>query len=136
MRLFADTSAWVAYFDRDDMFHHAARLALTSLRDQRVTFLTSDYVLDETITMLSSYTGHRVAVAFGDWVQSERRVQIVRVNEELWQAAWQLFKRYHDKKFSFTDCTSFVLMQRQGLVDVFGFDHHFEQMGFRLWPHK
>ncbi len=136
MRLFADTSAWVAYFDRDDMFHHAARLALTSLRDQRVTFLTSDYVLDETITMLSSYTGHRVAVAFGDWVQSERRVQIVRVNEELWQAAWQLFKRYHDKKFSFTDCTSFVLMQRQGLVDVFGFDHHFEQIGFRLWPHK
>ncbi len=86
--------------------------------------------------MLSSYTGHRVAVAFGDWVQSERRVQIVRVNEELWQAAWQLFKRYHDKKFSFTDCTSFVLMQRQGLVDVFGFDHHFEQIGFRLWPHK
>lgn len=136
MKLFADTGAWLAAFDRGDAFHDAARSAILSVQGQRLTFLTSDYIVDETITAILMRAGHGFAVRFGDWVQTDRRVQIVKIDDDLWQAAWQLFKRYHDKKFSFTDCTSFVLMQRQGLVDVFGFDHHFEQMGFRLWPRK
>ena len=41
---------------------------------------------------------------------------------------------YDDKDFSFTDCTSFVMMRRLKIVDAFTADHHFEQMGFRLWP--
>ncbi|MBI5054401.1 MAG: type II toxin-antitoxin system VapC family toxin, partial [Chloroflexi bacterium] len=41
---------------------------------------------------------------------------------------------YNDKQYSFTDCTSFVVMQKRKLRDAFTFDHHFEQMGFRLWP--
>lgn len=136
MKLFTDTGAWLAAFDQGDAFHNAARSALTSLQGQHVTLLTSDYILDETITAILSRASHRAAVRFGDWIQGERRVRIVKVDADLWQAAWQLFKRYDDKAFSFTDCASFVIMQRQGLVDVFGFDHHFEQMGFRLWPRR
>jgi len=136
VQLFADTGAWLAYLDQGDALHNAARSALASLQGQRVTFFTSDYVVDETITAILTRAGHRFAVVFGNWVQSEHRVRIVKVDDDLWQAAWQLFKRHDDKAFSFTDCTSFVIMQRQGLVDVFSFDHHFEQMGFRLWPRR
>ncbi len=58
----------------------------------------------------------------------------MHVDSDLWHEAWELFQRYEDKEFSFTDCVSFVLMRQLKLRDVFGFDRHFEQMGFRLWP--
>ena len=43
---------------------------------------------------------------------------------------WSLFKRFADKEFSFTDCTSFVLMRRLGLHEALAFDGHFTQAGF------
>jgi predicted nucleic acid-binding protein len=50
MKLFVDTSAWVAYYDADDRWHAIAKAAIDTLLNQRVTFVTSDYVLDEAIT--------------------------------------------------------------------------------------
>ncbi len=49
--------------------------------------------------------------------------------------ARDLFVQHDDKDFSFTYCTSFVIMQTLGLTDAFAFDERFAQMGFRLWPH-
>ena len=40
----------------------------------------------------------------------------------------------HDQAVSYTDCVSFVLMKREGLRNVFGFDGHFTAAGYRLWP--
>jgi predicted nucleic acid-binding protein len=136
MKVFADTGAWFAAFDRRDAFHDVARSAILSIQGQRGLFLTSDYIVDEAITAILTRAGHRFAVAFGDWVQNERTVKVVKIDDDLWQAAWRLFKRYDDKEFSFTDCTSFAIMQRHGLIDAFSFDHHYEQAGFRLWPRR
>jgi hypothetical protein len=61
-------------------------------------------------------------------------VRLARVGVAEWEEAWRLFQQYDDKSFSFTDCTSFILMRRLKLRDAFTFDHHFAQMGFRLWP--
>ena len=70
----------------------------------------------------------------GDWLLSSPRVRLIRADIDLWSETWRLFKRYDDKEFSFVDCLCFVVMRRERLVDAFTFDHHFEQMGFRLWP--
>ncbi len=43
--------------------------------------------------------------------------------------AWRIFRRYDDKAFNFTDCTSFALMDRLDIMMVFTFDQHFEQYG-------
>ncbi len=40
-----------------------------------------------------------------------------------------VFRRYQDKQWSFTDCTSKVLIERLGIAEAFAFDHHFEQFG-------
>jgi predicted nucleic acid-binding protein len=42
--------------------------------------------------------------------------------------AYRVFCRYDDKAWSFTDCTSFVLMQRMRIVEAFALDEHFRQM--------
>jgi predicted nucleic acid-binding protein len=44
---------------------------------------------------------------------------------------WQMFKRYTDKAFSFTDCTSFVVMRHHGIWEAFTNDHNFEQVGYQ-----
>ena len=43
--------------------------------------------------------------------------------------AWEIFVKYRDKTFSFTDCSSFALMERIGITEVFAFDEHFTQYG-------
>jgi uncharacterized protein len=134
MKLFVDTSAWAAYYDSSDRWHTGAKEAITALVDQRVTFVTTDYVLDETITLLLYHAGRAQALAFGDAVQHSRQVNLVHIDESTWEEAWQLFRCYDDKMWAFTDCTSFVVMRQIGLLQAFAFDSHFEQAGFQLWP--
>jgi len=55
--------------------------------------------------------------------------EIAHVSKADQRAAWKLFKKHDDKEFSFTDCTSFVVMERLGLLYAFAFDEHFEQTG-------
>lgn len=43
------------------------------------------------------------------------------------RSAWVIFERYADKDWSFTDCTSFVVMERLGITQAFAFDRHFKQ---------
>lgn len=134
MRLFVDSGAWIALYDRRDMRHQEAAEALRRLRGQPVNLVTSRYVIDEVLTFLRLRTGHAAAVAFGEWVLSADTVTIFAVDDDVWAAAWNLFRRYDDKIFSFTDCTSFIIMQQLGLWEAFSFDKNFQQMGFRLWP--
>lgn len=49
-------------------------------------------------------------------------------------AAWQIFARYRDQTFSFTDCTSFAVMRALRLTEAFTGDQHFRTMGFLLKP--
>ena len=42
-----------------------------------------------------------------------------------------LFEARPDKSWGLTDCTSFVVMQRDGIRDALTSDHHFAQAGFR-----
>ncbi|HEY4690195.1 MAG TPA: PIN domain-containing protein [Anaerolineae bacterium] len=134
MILFADSAGWMAVYDDRDKYHAAAKRAFESLREQQAAFVVTDYVVAETLTLMLGRLGHERAVAFGEWLLRSPRVKLVRLDIDLWNEAWRLFKMYDDKDFSFTDCTSFAAMRRERLRDVFTFDRHFEQAGFRLWP--
>lgn len=134
MRLFGDSSAWLAFFDRHQPEHDTVRGAVGVLPRHSLMIYVTDYVLDETLTLIFARIGHSTAVACGEWLLRSAFVQVVRIEPVQWDQAWAMFRRYDDKKYSFTDCTSFVVMQQYKLVEAFTFDHHFEQMGFRMWP--
>jgi predicted nucleic acid-binding protein len=61
-------------------------------------------------------------------------VELVRVDEAYEATAWEVFERYADQKFSYTDCTSFAVMRDRGLTHVFTADHHFAILDFILVP--
>ena len=134
MNLLADSAAWLALYDRGDKYHARARRAFHGLAERKVSFVVTDYVIAEAVTLIMGRAGHATAAMCGDWLLNSPRVRLVRTDVDLWNETWRLFKRYDDKQFSFVDCLSFVVMRREHLADAFTFDHHFEQMGFRLWP--
>ena len=133
-RIFVDASGWIALHNRRDERHAAAVAAFRTLTNTSVRLVTSDYVVDEALTHIRAWSGHAEAVRFGDLVRRHPFVEWVHIDPELWSAAWDIFVRYDDKSFSFTDCTSFAIMRRHTLRDAFAFDADFVQMGFRLWP--
>jgi hypothetical protein len=59
---------------------------------------------------------------------------IHHVTSEIEEEVYALFKKYDDKRVSFTDCTSFALMKRLGIIAAFTFDDEFEQVGFTKFP--
>jgi predicted nucleic acid-binding protein len=134
MKFFTDSSGWIALFDPDDKRYVLVHNWMREISEHSHRLVTTDYILDETITHLVATIHHNKAESFAVWVLAQKRIQIVHVDEELWDEALALFRRYDDKEFSFTDCTSFVVMQHHKIRDAFAFDRHFEQMGFRLWP--
>lgn len=133
MRLvFVDTSAWVALKHRGDALWQTATSLNRSLLVTGARYITSNFVLDEAYTLLRMRAGHHIAVELGEEIRASRLLQIVHVEPVIEEAAWQLFKRYDDKDFSFTDCTSFVIMRDQQTREAFTNDHHFEQMGYHI----
>lgn len=129
-RVFVDTSALVALFDRKDAHHPKAKTILERMKKERVKLLISDYVFDESITTVLSAAGHETAVSVGDFMMGSKLIEIVRLDEAVQLKAWDYFKKRPDKLFSFTDCTSFVLMKELHIHRYFSFDGDFRQAGF------
>jgi len=123
--IFVDSSAWYALVNARDKNHLAAKRFLEASH----RLLTTNFVIDETITLVLVRKGYQAAVDPGEQLWSEEQARIVWLSRADQRAAWRLFKRYSDKRFSFTDCTSFVVMERLGLTQAFAFDEHFSQTG-------
>ena len=96
--------------------------------------VTSDYVLDESIALMRFAHSHSKAAEFARTTLGSRLVRVLYVGEEVFHESLDLFERSKDKEWSFTDCTSFILMKRTGLSQAFAFDPHFEQAGFHTLP--
>ena len=133
-RLFLDTSAWVSILDTSDDCHQKASRFWSGLKNTPVKVVTSDYVLDESYTRLRLSLGLRAAIALHEIVQQSNAITVAEVGKDVRQEAWEVFVRYADKEWSFTDCSSFVLMLRLGLTEAFTFDEHFRQMGYVVQP--
>ena len=126
MSVFVDAGAWFAYFVRRDSDHHSARSWISTNESPLVT---SDYILDELFTLLKIRESHVVAVAAGKVLIEERICQIIKITPEDFTRAWAIFVQFSDKGWSFTDCTSKVIMERLNISTAFSFDGHFEQFG-------
>ena len=133
MRVFVNTSALIALANPSDGMHATAKKCMRKLSD--ATLVTSDYVLDETYTLLRrGRNGLKMTIGFHDLIESSRVIEIVSLDEGLREAAWRIFVDYDDKAMSFTDCTSFALMRQRDLTEAFSFDTDFQRAGFVVHP--
>ncbi len=132
---FIDTGAFLARYLQRDQFHDRALEAWQELENAvSEDCFTSNFVLDETFTLLGRHADYRFAADRAGHILASQTLRILRPDSDDEFLAIELFEKYADQRVSFTDCVSFVLINRYRLDRVFSFDRHFERAGFRIWP--
>lgn len=138
--VFVDTWGWMVLGHRREPQHGEVREFYRDLREAQIPITTSDYVLDELITLLFRRERFTESVRFVEGLFAaveQGHLVVARVMPKDVSAAWELRKRFQDKTdISFTDLTSMVLMRELGISQVLTGDEHFIQvgMGFSKLP--
>ena len=138
MIIFADSSAYIAYYNKRDKNHNKAISLVKKIKEREfgpVIIYTSDYVFDEVITVVLVLTKNKdLAIKIGESIKASKITKIVKIDEEIFHRAWEIFKKHRDKLWSFTDCTSFAIMKKMNIKTALTFDKHYKQAGFNTIP--
>lgn len=139
-KLFVDTWGWLTLRDRQEPRHQAAVEAYNQFRTQATIIYTTDYVLDETFTLLfKRLPFHQAQESMNLVMDSVQAAQIVLewITPERFEATQKLRQKFHDKpNISFTDLTSMVVMNEMSISTILTGDAHFTHvgLGFQLIP--
>jgi predicted nucleic acid-binding protein len=133
--ILVDSGAWYALSDPQERHHgHATGMFTRLTKGEFGRILTTDYVLDETYTLLRMRLGVGAVAKLRDLVKGSSSLQVVRVSDRDFDHAVDLMLAHEDKRWSLTDCTCFVLMRELEVANAFTFDHNFSEAGFRVLP--
>lgn len=128
--LFLDTGFVIALEDAGDQHHQAAVQTWQKISQTKPPLMTTSYVFDEIVTFFNNRDRHDKAVEIGNRFIESDVVDIIHVDENLFFAGWQFFRKHHDKNYSLTDCISFVVMKQRNIKLALTFDKHFVQAGY------
>ena len=132
--LFVDTAGWMACADGADPAHGSSCRARDAALEQGSMLVTTDYVVDETLTLIRKRLGLGAAEAWWEQVDGSSRLRWEWIGVTRAEKARRVFFRHRDKDYSFTDCTSLVVMQELKVRQALTTDAHFRQMGFQVLP--
>jgi len=130
--VFIDTGFFKALVDGDDDFNQQAEKLWQRLRGSGKVLITSNFIVDESLTVIRVKCCLEKALKFRDLLAEHSHIiKIIRVTVADEAGAWQWFEKDWSK-LSFTDCVSFALMKRLGIKRAAAFDEHFKRAGFKL----
>jgi predicted nucleic acid-binding protein len=124
--VFVDTGAWYACLVPTDPDHAKALQWFTA---NHSPLITTDYVIDETLTLFRARGERKRALLLGARFFDQSLATIHKITAADLTQAWETFEQFDDKAWSFTDCTSKVVMEQLGISVAFALDHHFHQFG-------
>lgn len=124
----------MACADGSDPAHARAVAARDAALEAGQRLVSTDFVVDEALTLIRLRLGIDAADAWWRQVDQSSRLRWERVESDRFEQARALFFRYRERDFSFTDCTSFVIMRELKLTHALTTDGHFRQMGFQVVP--
>lgn len=134
MNLFIDSSAFIALSIKSEQNNLRAKAFLNDLNSQ-VRLVTSNFILDETLSHFISRLGAETAYKFGDQILQNPSYEILDIDKAIFHEALKLLRKFHDKRLSFTDLTSFAIMRMYNIKKAFSFDRDFIQVGFETVPY-
>lgn len=126
-RWFVDSFYYVGLLNAQDQHHREVMEFSAKLTGRTIT---TDAVFLE---VANSLAGTILREKAADLIRSERTsrdLRIVRLTPSLLERGLDLYESRKDKRWSLTDCISFIVMEDEGLTDALTGDHHFEQAGF------
>jgi predicted nucleic acid-binding protein len=126
----ADTSALYAFVDRNDASHVAARDAVARILNEGRRIVATDYLIAETVNLANARGGTTVAMRVLDLVEQSAGIRVEWIGADRFGAAKTFFRKFSEHRYSFTDCTSFVVMRELRLTEALTTDRHFVEAGF------
>lgn len=130
-RLFIDSSFFIALRHAGDGARHVRAQQIMRERLAELypfALVTTDYLFDETVTFLRKHASAAIAIEEAQRLHGGE-VHLEFVGQTLFEEALDVFTRYRDKQWSFTDCTSYVWIKRFKPDYVLSFDENFDQFG-------
>ena len=120
--IYVDTGAYLSRYLSRDQYHQKAKAFWEKIRKNQESCFTSNFVLDETFTLLGRWAGYDFASQKAAIIYASKLLIILRPTREDEMKAIDFFKKYADQNVSFTDCISIVLMRNKKIKRVFSFD--------------
>jgi predicted nucleic acid-binding protein len=118
----------VAEADKSDEFHSSAHEAIESIRlGSSPLGLTTDFIIDETVTLLGKRKGFGATTAaeVGRSIIASPRVMTIFIDESLLKEAIAVYPKYGGR-LSLTDVVSTIIMNRYSVKDIFSHDSDFD----------
>ena len=128
--VFVDTAGFLALWDAGDEHHSRAVRLQEELARRNRRFVTTEYVVDETVTLLLVRHSHAAAADFLQTIERSEALRLEWIDPARFHSASAWFRKHADKEWSFTDCVSFVVMRELRIRAAFTTDHQFRQAGF------
>jgi uncharacterized protein len=110
--------------------HTEAAAIMEESRRTRRRAVTTDYILDETATLLRARGLTRQLKEFLLLTETSHALDIEWMTPDRFAKAREFMLKHIDQEFSFTDCASFVVMKELRLTDALATDKHFRIAGF------
>lgn len=124
-----DSSAFLSIEAPDDTRHDETSAWYSRLLEEHTQLVTTNFIFDEAYTLLLVRLGRSRAVEWGESIRASDLVQLVRVDRDHEERAWEIIREYEDKDFSYTDATCFAVAEALGIHLALSLDRHFVQYG-------
>ena len=140
MSLFIDTGVFYAHQHERAPRHEAARTALAEVATgTHGRLVTSEYVFDETVTLVRRRTGRfDAARAVADRIRGvdpfPTTFELLFVREDVFERSVDRFETFHDHSLSFTDASTIALVDAYDVDAVLSFDDDFDGLVERVDP--
>ena len=135
--VFVDSGAWIALVKRNDRLHALARQHYERLYANGTALLTTNYVVDETVTRLRYDAGLQAARDYRTRLSALctiRKARLAWIDERKEAEGWRILEQYADVRLSLTDATSAAVAREARITTIFGFDLDFQALGFVVEP--
>ncbi len=130
--VFIDTSGWFAFLIKQDSAHQDSVAIFRQCFKTGRTLITTDFVLDETATLFKSRGHGHFCESFFDTIFRSEGIRMEWIDEERFIRSRDFFLKHEDHAFSFTDCSSFVVMRELEIHEVLTKDKDFQEAKFKV----
>lgn len=131
-KIFIDTSAFISLGDKDDRDHINISSLFNKITKQGADLITTGYIYAETINLIKRKKNSYFAIKMGDLIRESEIVEVYSPGNADKELAWNIFKKYSDQDFSYTDCVSFAVIQNLKIEQALTLDKDFEIFGIKI----
>lgn len=126
-KIFIDSNVFIALLNKDDALYTKAVRTLHTIKERGLLPVTSNFVVNEVITVLSLRINKKIAVMFADFVYGdESGLSVITVDRNIELKAVTYLKQFKSKNISFCDCTIFALLELLPIAYIATFDTDFK----------